>query len=384
MAALRAYQMRPQRAEPLHDLAKHFRETGKPALGMLFAEKGLSIPRPDDRLFVADWVYEWGFREEASICGFYQEETKERGYQISNDLALDPSVPDHVRGRARRDMVWYLPRLKEMCPSTTFKEVEFATRAGFVAMNPCITNKSEAGLELLLRTVNYKIDAAGRYMIGPKECGDAPIETENHLLTLGADLNTVASLPVTWGRPEPKFPLVIGLEDMRIFHRHGVRHFYANVREQREDGQCVQYHGRLIRHFASNTACVEAAVPISDGHSTEKNWVPFLYGGPAEELVYRLDVLGTVEHHNTASRCCSAIWRSRTSPAPASGSRSAAACSPSCTRASPTRRPASAFISTASPTPTRRSTACASPCRSSSRTCRSSSARASPRSPTAP
>lgn len=298
--ALRAYQMRPQRAEPLHDLAKHFRETGKQALGMMFAEKGLGIPRPDDKLFVADWVYEWGFRDEASICGFYQEDTKEIGYRISNDLALDRSVPDHVRARARRDMVFYLPRLQELCPSTKFKEVEFAPRPGFIAMNPCITNKNDTSLELLLRTVNYKIDAAGRYMIGPKECGDAPIETENHLLTLGTDLHTASSVPVMWDRPEPKFPLVLGLEDMRIFHTYGIRRFYANVREQRQDGQCVQYHGRLQLHCASNTARVEGAVPISDGNSTEKNWAPFLYGGPAEELVYRLDVLGTVEHH-TAS-----------------------------------------------------------------------------------
>lgn len=296
--ALKAFALRPTRAEPLHDLAKHFREKGDNATAMLFAERGLKMERPDDRLFVADWVYNWGFREEVAIAAFYQEDTRELGFKVNNGLALDPSVPDHVRSRARRDAVWYLPKLKDVCPTARFNEIGFHPRAGFVAMNPCVCAKPSGDLEILLRTVNYKIDAQGRYMIGPKQCGDAPIETENHLLRLNRDYQIVERAIVDWDRPEPKFPLVIGLEDMRIFWHKGERKFYANVREQREDGQCVQYHGYLRwRAMNPGTAFVEAAIPISDGTTVEKNWAPFCYGGPEEEFVYRLDTFGHIENH---------------------------------------------------------------------------------------
>lgn len=296
--ALKAYQMRPQRAEPLHDLAKHFREKGDNAIAMIFAEKGIHMQRPDDRLFVADWVYAWGFREEISIAAFYQDDMRERGYKITDGLALDPLVPDHVRNRARRDMVFYLPRLQEMCPSTRFNEITYHPRKGFVAMNPCVCEKPNGDLEVLLRTVNYKIDAEGRYMIGPQQCGDAPIETENYLLRLGRNYEVVDAAPVVWDRPAARFPLVIGLEDMRIFWHRGERKFYANVREQREDGMPTQYHGYLRwRATQPEQVVVEGALPISDGSTCEKNWTPFCYGGANEELVYRLDTLGVIEHH---------------------------------------------------------------------------------------
>lgn len=292
-AALTAYQMRPQRSEVLYDLARHFREKGENSSAMLFAERGLKIPRPDDRLFVNDAVYQYGFREEVAIAAYYQEDTRELGFKVNDGLALDPEVPWQTRARARRDAVFYLPKLKDMCPTAKFLRYTITKSPGFVEMNPCVTNTPYGGVEMLVRTVNYKIDAEGRYMIGPKQCGDAPIETENYLLTLDQDtLAVTRNAAVEWVRPEPKFPLVLGLEDMRIFWRGTRRFFYANVREQRADGQCVQYCGEL-----REGGTVIDAIPLSDGTQTEKNWAPFLYGGPAHEFVYRLDTLGHVEHY---------------------------------------------------------------------------------------
>lgn len=287
---LRAYQMRPSRAEPLHALAKHYRLKGEQAIATLFAEKGLSIQRPNDKLFIEDWVYDWGFREEFSIAGFYQKETREKAFEITNGLALDRSVPDYIRAGARSNLVFYLRPLHELCPSYRDQEINFTPSPGFTAMNPCVVAKPSGDFEVLLRTVNYQINENGQYMIGPKGCWDAPIETENWLLQLGPDLRTRAYMPVRWERPAPKFDMVRGLEDMRIFWHKGERNFVACVREQLASGMPQQVHGYLHCDYHNNVVQVTGDRPLSDGTQCEKNWAPMI-DGPDLKYVYRLDTI---------------------------------------------------------------------------------------------
>jgi glycosyltransferase involved in cell wall biosynthesis len=301
---LKAYQMRPCRAEPLHALAKHHRVKGENALAMLFAEKGISIPRPADLLFVEDWVYDWGFREEYSIAGFYQDDTRDKAFEITNGLALDPKVPDHVRNGARSNMVFYLRKLEDLAPSYQEQEINFTPNAGFTAMNPCVTGRPDGSLEVLLRTVNYTINEHGQYMIGPKGCWDAPIETENFLLQLGPDLRTRDYTKVFWERPAPKFNMVIGLEDMRIFWHKGERQFVACAREQNEAGTPEQWHGYL-RIDADDYLQAEDAKRISDPVHCEKNWSPIRMG-PHLFFMYRVDQMEK-QSERVKLRCAQAV-----------------------------------------------------------------------------
>ena len=285
--ALAAYQFRPRRAEPLLGLATHFREKGQNAAAMVFIEKGINIPQPDDILFLDTSTYQWGFRNEYAICGYYQEETRQKAFEINNGLALDPSVPDFIRHRARRDMVFYLRPLAELAKSARYTRIGFAPAAGYTAMNPCVTNKPSGDLECLLRTVNYRIDAEGRYMIGDTGCWDAPIKTQNWLLDLNRQLRVQDFAEVSWVRPAPVFPQVVGLEDMRVFWHRGERHFIACVREQSERGVCEQWHGYLRRVHETGGGCAAAALEttrLSDGVAHEKNWAPM--AAPLEELRY--------------------------------------------------------------------------------------------------
>jgi glycosyltransferase involved in cell wall biosynthesis len=289
--ALGAIQERPQRAEAYYALAKHYREKGQHNIAVLFAEAGMSKLRPDDRLFIEDWVYEWGMREELSISGFFVPDLKERSFVVTNGLATDRRVPDDHRALARRNMVWHLQPLQALCPSALLQPLApyEGVSPGFTAMNPCITNKPNGDLELLLRTVNYKINELGQYMIGEKGCQDVPIVTENHLLSLSRHLSITDGAKVGWERPEPKFPLVIGLEDMRIFWHKGERQFLACVREQSAGGVCDQWHGYLRWRFGNpENSRAEDAKLISNGTDYEKNWAPLL-SGPDLKFVYRLD-----------------------------------------------------------------------------------------------
>lgn len=68
---LRAYSARPTRAEPLYELAAGHRGRGEHAAALIFATRGLEIDQPEDLLFVAPWVYDYGIVFEFSIAAFW-------------------------------------------------------------------------------------------------------------------------------------------------------------------------------------------------------------------------------------------------------------------------------------------------------------------------
>lgn len=74
---LKAYKMRPSRAESLWLLARYCRSRGRYEDGYQCARLGLKIPLPTDSLFINQGVYEWGLLDEYGSCalalGRYQE-----------------------------------------------------------------------------------------------------------------------------------------------------------------------------------------------------------------------------------------------------------------------------------------------------------------------
>lgn len=105
-AYLRAWNMRPSRAEALHALARHHRIAGRYALGHLFAEKAASLPLPDDVLFVNGSVHAWRALDEQAVCASWIGKQVE-AFLISRRLVGVPDVPDDDRTRiaANRDLM---------------------------------------------------------------------------------------------------------------------------------------------------------------------------------------------------------------------------------------------------------------------------------------
>lgn len=99
-AYLSAFQFRPNRAEPLCDLARLHRGWGEHALAYLYAHQAARMPRPDDLLFIDDAVYAWRSLDEWAISAYYvgrHSEAIKANWTLLSGGLLPPTEADRVR-----------------------------------------------------------------------------------------------------------------------------------------------------------------------------------------------------------------------------------------------------------------------------------------------
>lgn len=289
-----AYNMRPARAESMYDLAKHYREKGMNAPAVAAAEAVLHLPLSKDALFVNNYVYEVGLKQELSIASFYVPGKKKSGYKVTSELAMNPTHP-WVRDEARGNLLHYIEPLSEFCPSFKWERIAFDAPENWIAMNPSVT-QHRGNLVCNVRCVNYRIDEEGRYIIRGTDGtanGDNPINTRNFVLDLGvypfhAPLRTTeaiarADLPCAWN-------MVMGFEDMRLIS-NGDLYGSSTVRQFHVDGNCEQVLTHLVpckREVDGEPVYAQADVKRMLRHprQTEKNWAPIAPDG-AIQFMYR-------------------------------------------------------------------------------------------------
>jgi tetratricopeptide (TPR) repeat protein len=283
--ALTAHNERPWRAEPLYDLARHHRIKGENHASTLFSERGLELPSPEgDILFVEDWVYRYGLREEFSIGANYARDPvrRARGFAACNALALDRSIPEATRDLALSNLHFYVTSAAELMPSFAWRSVGFAPPDGYQATNPSVVRRGEE-LLLVQRAVNYRIDEQfpegdiRRYATPD----DAPIDTRNFLLRLGADFAILDSTEIMRPEPmpEPVWPLVRGFEDLRPFEWQGGLWCVACVRELNADAWCEQALARIDQTPDGACQLTDWRVLRPEGPQRhEKNWMPCVSG----------------------------------------------------------------------------------------------------------
>ena len=288
---LRAYQMRPSRAETLFDLSKIFREKGENALAALFSERAMEIPKTGDALFVNDYIYACGAADEFSISAFYLPEKRAKGFRVVNELSLKKSPYGFSRDLARSNLFHYYPMLKELCPSFTQTKVQFDTEDGWVPLNPSII-QHDGVVKALIRTVNYRIDEHGRYLIRGTDgtCNSTnPINTRTFFMHLDDTFqpkpDTIVELKEGVNVPAmpkpPAFPLVIGYEDMRLFNVGAALYASATVRELRSDGIPEQVSVPLFQHGSGYKRLTH------EPFTCEKNWMPII--DDTYRWMYKLD-----------------------------------------------------------------------------------------------
>lgn len=275
--ALKAYDLRPIRAEPLHDLANFYRlKDHAQQTGWLFADAGSKIARPNDMLFVEDAVYNWGFRNEKSILGCYSDKTKAIGAAECDKLSIMATVPQEIRETARRNLYWYLQPLAAHAPSFKAKRIpELNPDVTYVNTNPSIANV-DGDLKMIVRTVSYRIRPDGTYDYNGLEA----IRTTSFLSDLDHNFNVskLVELLRPTGFPEPKFKGVLDVEDYRLFP--WCQGLYANgcVLEQNEHAWREQFLFKLEPDTGEVIDCGRME-PSFLPKRNEKNWMPILDGG---------------------------------------------------------------------------------------------------------
>lgn len=101
---LRAWQMRPSRAEPLHHLAVYHRGQKQYVLAEMFARRAVALPMTSDIFSdVNRSVYEWRAKEELSVALSYLDGHKE-ALALNREIISIAPVGDRPRIQANLDM----------------------------------------------------------------------------------------------------------------------------------------------------------------------------------------------------------------------------------------------------------------------------------------
>jgi len=100
---LAAFERRPNRAEPLCDLARYYRETKQFNLAFLFASAAKAIPLPTDILFVDSSVYQWRALDEYAVAAYWIGKYAECA-MAAEQLLSSGLLPNEHRERVQKNL----------------------------------------------------------------------------------------------------------------------------------------------------------------------------------------------------------------------------------------------------------------------------------------
>jgi glycosyltransferase involved in cell wall biosynthesis len=284
---LKAYCMRPTRAESLFYLAHFYRNKGSNALAAMYAETAMQIPPTTDALFVDKFQTTTGPEEEFAISGFYTEWKRAAAAKVNDRLSITAGPFEQTRSTARANQYFYVKPLKDYCPSFEWNTlVAPFLSPDYVAMNPSIALHKNK-LMAVVRYVNYRMDDEGRYLIrGTDGTANAtnPINTRNVLVSLDDTLKVISHTEIN-NPPDMScaWPLVTGYEDMRLFSHGNKLWTSATVRQFHADGNCEQVLSEL--KFSDDIVTLgEPIRMLREPRQTEKNWMPVQ--GDRPEIIF--------------------------------------------------------------------------------------------------
>lgn len=308
---LEAYQINPERAEPLLKIATHYRRLQQYNIAALFAKLGHSIAYPKEQnLFIFKPCYDYLLDEELSLSGYYTT-FKEEGFRATNRLLLKRGIPQYLKDWAAQNIIFYAENLK----TSHFKPIECTLpliREGFAGhynpMNPSIC-KTEDGYELILRMVNYIQIGAREFQTLDLLDSKNVIKTKNFLLTYDKEFNLLLQKEIVENLDRKKTPCYNseGVEDCRIFAFQSGFAFTCTTCDtspinQREISLCT------FQKTEDRVLQVDKLVPLigPDPNRCEKNWVPFIHQN-ALNVIYSYDPFIIYKPDTETGKCEEAL-----------------------------------------------------------------------------
>lgn len=292
-AALNAFQMRPSRTEPLLFLARYYREHGKNDIALLLSQVSKYSPMPKDILFVDVDAYDYGFRNEIAITGFYSASPEIRAESCRQTMALslDPKAPYYVRNLALHNSVHFARSVTSpevfgsACELSSIVPLTSPVPA-YVPMNPSIAT-ADGEIVCNVRWVNYRLGhpAPGGF-----------VRTENQIVRIDP-LTLRASAPKLLVDKTERGPgavwsmqpgsTILGYEDCRLFRWKGAWWASATVRD-RHPSMVAEIVLLRLRETDTAFEIVETHVQrgVFDNFvptTHEKNWTPLVRG---DELLF--------------------------------------------------------------------------------------------------
>ena len=101
---LMAYQLVPQRAEALTDLAQVYRERGHWNLAQFFAARAAELKMPVEGLFLEEAAYHWRAQDELALAEFYTGRFREARQRTQN-LLSSTGLPEYERLRLQNNLL---------------------------------------------------------------------------------------------------------------------------------------------------------------------------------------------------------------------------------------------------------------------------------------
>jgi len=258
--ALAAYDQRPQRAEPLYDVARFYREKGMNNASVLFSELGMEIEKPEqDILFIEDHVYTTGLKEEFSVAANYAPDPvrKDRGFAVCNALALDRGIDDGPRNLASSNLYYYANAAAAMMPSFEAHPLAFDAPEGHRLLSPSIARLG-AGLVVVQ-------GAAAQQPPG----NDRHDGARYYLLTLDDEFGVVSTTAI-----QADLPQMWVIDALQPFGWNGHLWGLASTGERLPDDACE----RVLVRIEDDGTCrlTDHQILTASTGVVEKHWMPLV------------------------------------------------------------------------------------------------------------
>lgn len=273
---LRAFKLNPHRAEPLYKLARHFREKSEHIKAWYYVQKGRSLPKPNDVLFLETPVYSGLFDYEATILLYYLDKKRE-GLRESMKYLMTKT--DHL-DNVYKNLSFYIEPI-----ATNIRNHPVPRHSAGWDYHPTSTSIIGPNAHNV-RFVNYDIDQkTGSYMM-KEGCYSAnhKVRTQN----VYWDGKTAKLMKVVPSLPS-KDTNILGLEDLRVYRGvHDNLEFLAASREFSDKIRVLHGTYDIERGECRDLVVIESPRDAE----CEKNWIP-IDGTP--DIIYNWQPL-TIGH----------------------------------------------------------------------------------------
>lgn len=273
--ANKAYNYKKDRAEPIYELTKYFREVGQQIKSYHYYKIGINIPYPkNDLLFIENKIYDkYLFEYEYSIIQYYVfPNDRISGLKITCDYL---NKYTHHEDNVYNNIDHYMFRILDIGKNIELNQPIYND---FV---PTSTALIKYNNEIIanVRYVNYRIQKDGSYLISKNNVlsNYEKVRTKNAMLKLNDKLEPDSKVIFMYENIDSKLSKetnILGLEDIRLFSIKGDNKLkcIATSREFSTNST----NSIVICDYNLETNTIENGNIIESPNQgdCEKNWIP--------------------------------------------------------------------------------------------------------------